>query len=254
MVAMGSNGDGKQSKPLTPREAEVLDLMTRGLRNAEIGRALQISIKTVCVLGLTIGLSGLRARADEPARAAWLTLRVEAQTQAGAERAVTSASVLRQGDKLRLAVTPARAVHLVVIHVAPSGKAALLYTSGEKRLALGQKLRLPRASEPAYVLDDETGRESLVVIASEAPLALLSEEYAALIRSVQERERLPERSRLLTGKSPASGDAQRAATPVAGVLDLKGPMRGIDDGHGALRAFPDAAGVAIAVLQFDHVR
>jgi hypothetical protein len=31
-------------------------------------------------------------------------------------------------------------------------------------------------------------------------------------------------------------------------------MRGIEDGHGAVRAFADAAGVAVAVLQFDHVR
>jgi TolB-like protein/DNA-binding CsgD family transcriptional regulator/Flp pilus assembly protein TadD len=44
---MGAGGDGKQLKHLTPREAEVLELMTRGLRNAEIGKALRISPKTV---------------------------------------------------------------------------------------------------------------------------------------------------------------------------------------------------------------
>jgi Domain of unknown function (DUF4384) len=208
-------------------------------------RKLWLPALAICLLSLSA--------AAEPARTPLVTLRVEAQTRGKAGSAVTEASALRRGDTIRLEITPGRAAHVHVIHVAPSGRAALLYDGGDKRLRAGQKLRLPPAGESPYMLDDETGRESLAVIASEAPLASLREDYAALVRAARERESLPPRTPLLIAEPAPLRATQRPAEPVPGIHDLQGPMRGLVDRSGTVRAFADAAGVAMAVLQFDHV-
>jgi len=207
---------------------------------------------------------------------------------------VRSATTLRAGDQLQVLVTAWRSAYVHVLHVASSGTVHLLMRSTEP-VARGRSIRLPRGGpEQAYVLDGTTGRETIVVIVSEAPLATadhaldaelsylsvhgqlakgsgLAAAIEAKIRACSEvrthsADRAASRARLSNGtaSSPSTGkvrplvvheqqmEVERACVP--GIHDLEGATRGpreADDG--ALLAHPNARGVALVAITFQHV-
>lgn len=81
----------------------------------------------------------------------------------------------RQGDSIRLSLSPSLDGYVYLINVTPRGERRLLYPRGHEpnQVARGQRQYFPGTGQPALVFDGEPGRETIEIVMSRQPIPRL---------------------------------------------------------------------------------
>ncbi len=221
--------------------------------------------RVVCIL-LMLLIAGTAGAVGEPLPLA--SLRVLAQRPPSAQRTlVQAATVLRVDDLVQVELRVLQRAYLQVLHVGSSGSVDVLLPTEE--VAAERTVRLPNAEE-GYPLDTTPGREAIVLVASARPLGEVDPALERELRVAERQHWLPKASRLQAALArQAVAVREDSAVPagagfdalqpkrerLSGILDLEGATRGLrTTTDGAVLAYPDARGVALASVQFRHAR
>jgi hypothetical protein len=204
----------------------------------------------------------------------------EAQQSDGSRRPLADGDTLRSRDHFWFELSAQEPMYVYVVYVAADGAASVLYPdSGDVVLKPGYTERLPKSLD--FVLDDVTGWERVLIIASRAPLSQADSSFARLVDRVRSSRTWPEDD-AATGeasrpkpadsvpkkprtppasqpKSPAPAKVYEGPTPVLETrlasADRRGLTRGIHLGGqkpGHVAAVPDEHGIVTIPLFIRH--
>jgi hypothetical protein len=144
-------------------------------------------------------------------REAFASLYVVAQTRDMGPALVRDGARLHSGETIDFHLRVARTAWVYLIQVFPDGEAIILSPNDHQpeRLASGVEHRVPADPRESFELDEITGTEEIMLIASERPLGPAERDLTSLVSFVRERRRLPDPWRPASGAPPGGGAGAR---------------------------------------------
>ena len=160
---------------------------------------------------------------------------------------VCPGATLHSRDAIYLELQLRADAYVHVAAIAPSREGQILFPGpGEVPLLHGgTPIRIPTSTREAFGLDDDTGTETLLVVASTRPLAESDDRAAAVFDQLRRHGHLPSDLKIATADGAASrGDGLQALTRGLHRVDI--------DAQAVYSQFDDA-GVVIIPITFQHV-
>jgi hypothetical protein len=187
-------------------------------------------MRSLCALAIL--LAALPARAEIN-----LTLRV-VTLSTGVRRPVAPGDTLRTGDRIELLVEVDKPAYVYITQVFPDGTAAVLFPDGgDFKVRADASTRIPPEGK-WFELDDVTGEEHVVVIASERPLDEADEEAKRALDDIR--------------KPAAKAQKKTRKKPMVLSLRTRGLMLVEKDADKSMKAKTDDKGVALFRFSFKH--
>ncbi len=203
-------------------------------------------MRSLCALVALLSVAhaeerGLKITNDPKGPDTTLTLRV-VTLSSGVRHPVAPGDTLRTGDRIELLVEVDKPAYVYITQVFPDGNAAVLFPpSGDFKVPADTATRIPTEGK-WFELDEVTGEEHVVVIASAKPLDEADEEAKRVLDEIRK-------------PAPKVKVAARSKKkPAALSLRTRGLLLVGQDADKSLKARTDEQGVALFRFSFKHAR